>query len=171
MNFIELATQRSSVRNFKSGPIEKEKILYVLEAARLAPSAANFQPWHFIVVTEPEILKLLLEVYPRDWMATAPAVIVALGDHDKGWRRSRDGKDFTNIDVAISVDHLTLAAAESGLGTCWVCNFDPKKCCVIFNLPENLEPIALIPIGYPAKTSKSPKQREPLNQITHWNSF
>jgi nitroreductase len=171
MNFIELATQRSSVRNFKPNPVEKDKLLYVLEAARIAPSAANFQPWQFIVITEPVILKLIQSVYHRDWLATAPAIIVAIGDHDKGWRRKKDGKDFTDIDVAIAVDHLTLAAAETGLGTCWICNFDVEMCCAIFNLPENLEPIVLIPIGYPTTELHSPKQREPIDQLVRWNGF
>ena len=137
MNFLELATQRSSVRNYQPKAVEKEKLLYVLEAARIAPSAANFQPWQFIVVTEPEILKSVQTVYHRGWLTTAPAIIIALGDHEKGWHRASDGKDFTDIDVAIAIDHLTLAAAEIGLGTCWICNFDPEKCYSIFNIPEN----------------------------------
>lgn len=171
MNFIELATKRSSVRNYQSIAVEKEKMLYVLEAARIAPSAANFQPWLFIVITEPEILKLIQTVYHRAWLTTAPAVIVALGDHETGWRRVRDGKDFTDIDVAIAVDHLTLAAAEVGLGTCWICNFDPEKCCAILNLPENLEPIALISIGYPVEVSKMVKKRKDIDKVVHWNKL
>ncbi len=171
MNFLELAALRSSVRNFQPRVVEKEKLLYVLEAARIAPSAANFQPWHFIVVNDPEIIKSIYQIYHREWFASAPTIIVAIGDHEKGWRRAKDGKDFTDIDVAIAVDHLTLAAAEVGLGTCWVCNFDPEKCYNIFNMPENFEPIALIPIGYPEDTSKAIKQRKPLDQLVTWNRF
>ena len=171
MNFIELATQRSSVRNFEPKPVEKEKLLYVLEAARIAPSAVNFQPWQFIVITDPEILKSIHAVYTRDWLVTAPAIIVAMGDHNKGWHRKSDGKDFTDIDVAIAVDHLMLAATEQGLGTCWVCNFDAEKCCDILNTPDNLEMIALIPIGYPVVEPKSAKKREPIDQLVHWNKF
>ncbi len=171
MNFIELASQRSSVRNFEAKLVEKEKLLYVLEAARIAPSAANFQPWQFIVVTDPEIIKLVQTVYHREWLATAPAIIVAMGDHKKGWRRKSDGKDFTDIDVAISVDHLTLAATEQGLGTCWICNFNTERCGEIFNVPDNLEMIALIPIGYPVIESKPVKKRDPIEQLVHWNKF
>jgi nitroreductase len=145
--------------------------LYVLEAARIAPSAANFQPWKFIVVTEPELLNSVQEVYHRAWLATAPAIIVALGNHDKGWRRQSDGKDFTDIDVAIAVDHLTLAAVEQGLGTCWICNFDAEKCCRIFDIPENMEPIALIPIGYPVMEPKLAKKREPIDKLVNWNKL
>jgi len=171
MNFLELATKRSSIRNFKPESVEKEKLLYVLEAARIAPSAANFQPWQFLVVTDPVLLKSVQAVYHRDWLCSAPAIIIALGDHDKGWHRARDGKDFTDIDVAIAIDHMTLAAAEIGLGTCWVCNFDCEKCCDLIKLPENLEPIALIPIGYPAKSYKTEKQRLSIHQLIQWNSF
>ncbi len=105
MNFIELATQRSSVRNFAPMPVEKEKLLQVLEAARIAPSAANFQPWHFIVVTEPVLLQLIYPLYPREWLKSAPLIIVALGDHSRGWHRGKDDKDFTQVDLAIAIDH------------------------------------------------------------------
>jgi len=94
-----------------------------------------------------------------------------MGDHNKGWHRKSDGKDFTNIDVAISIDHLTLAATEKGLGTCWICNFDADKCCNILNLPKDMEPIALIPIGYPVIEPKSEKKRLPIDQLVHWNKF
>ena len=169
MKFIELANQRYSVRNFEPKPVEREKLLYVLEAARIAPSAANFQPWQFLVITDPETLKLLHATYPRTWIVTAPAIIVALGNHNKGWHRMSDGKDFTDIDVAIAVDHLMLAATEQGLGTCWVCNFDAQKCCDIISAPEFMEVIALIPIGYPVSESSSEKKREPISNLVHWN--
>ena len=169
MNFIELATQRSSVRNFEPKQVEKEKLLYVLEAARIAPSAANFQPLKFLVITDPSILKSVQALYHREWLVTAPAIIVAMGDHNKGWHRKTDGKDFTDIDVAIAVDHLTLAAAEQGLGTCWICNFDAEKCTALFNAPPNIEMIALIPIGYPVFEPKSVKKRVPIDQLVRWN--
>ncbi len=171
MNFLELASQRSSVRNYQPKAVEKEKLLYALEAARIAPSAANFQPWKFIVITEPELLKSVQTVYHRSWLTSAPAIIIALGDHEKGWHRASDGKDFTDIDVAIAIDHLTLAAAEIGLGTCWICNFDSEKCNAILKIPENMEPIALISIGYPVSPSIIAKQREPIDQLVHWNDF
>ena len=171
MKFLQLANQRYSVRNFEPKPVEKEKLLYVLEAARIAPSAANFQPWQFLVITDPEILALIHTIYPRAWMATAPAIIIALGNHKRGWHRISDGKDFTDIDVAIAVDHLMLAAAEQELGTCWVCNFDAQKCCDIIGAPEYMEVIALIPIGYPVNETTSEKKREPINALVHWNRF
>lgn len=171
MKFIELAIKRFSVRNFEQRPVEKEKLLYILEAARIAPSAVNFQPWKFIVVTKPELLELVQTVYHRQWLATAPVIIIALGNHDKGWRRKSDDKDFTEIDVAIAIDHLTLAATELDLGTCWICNFDVEKCCQILNIPDYLEPIALIPVGYPVKLPDLNKNREHLEKLVTWDEF
>ena len=169
MNFIELATQRSSVRDYQPRGVEREKLLQVLEASRIAPSAANFQPWQFMVITEPELLHLIYPLYQREWLTTAPVIIMALGDHDKGWHRGKDDKDFTEIDVAIAIDHLTLAATELGLGSCWICNFDAENCRKLFNLPDNLEPIALISIGYPAAKPAKAKQRKDIEQIVQWN--
>lgn len=171
MNFIELAAYRSSIRNFSTQPVGKGMLLQILEAARMAPSAANFQPWQFIVISEPVLLQLIKEIYPREWFMTAPVVIAALGDHNMGWHRGKDNKDFTEVDVAIAIDHLTLAAADFGLGTCWVCNFDAGKFRELFNLPDNMEPIALIPIGYPATKANPEKQRKPIEKIVHWNQF
>jgi nitroreductase len=169
MSFKELAAQRYSLRNYSSKPVEEEKIISVIDAARLAPSAVNFQPWKMIVVTDSEIMKKLHETYHRDWFKTAPVCIVVIGDHDLGWKRQIDGKDFTDIDVAIALDHLMLAAAEEGLGTCCICNFIPEKISDIFSLPANLEPIALIPIGYPLSGNIPEKKRKPIDQLMCWN--
>ena len=169
MNFLELATQRSSVRDYQPRAVEREKLLLVLEAARIAPSAANFQPWQFNIITDEEILKLIYPLYPREWLTKAPVIIIAMGDHSIGWHRGKDDKDFTEIDVAISIDHITLAATELGLGTCWICNFGVEKCREVFNIPENLEPIALISIGYPVEKPIKVKQRKDMGQIVSWN--
>jgi len=171
MNFIDLATQRYSVRNYEKRPVEKEKLMYVLEAARIAPSAVNFQPWQFIVVTDPDLLNSIQGIYPRNWLHTTPVIVVALGDHKLGWHRKQDGKDYTDIDVAVAVDHMILAATEQNLGTCWICNFDAEKCCKLFDLPENLEPIAMISIGYPDVDIKPDKKRKPIEELVHWNKL
>jgi len=170
MSFIDLAKKRYSVRNYKNLPVEKEKILQVVEAARISPSAVNFQPWHFIVVTTEEIKSRIAETYPRDWFRKAPAVIVVCGDHSGSWKR-KDGKDHCDIDVAIAITHMTLAAADMGLGTCWVCAFDAAKCHKILELPDNLEVIALIPIGYPADDEVPQKKRKCINEIVSWERY
>lgn len=171
MNFKDLAQNRYSVRSYQPLPVEKEKLLQVIEAALLAPSAVNFQPWKFVVVTETALLEKLQGCYHRDWFRSAPACIVAIGDHDKGWHRPTDGKDYTDIDVAIAIDHLMLAATEIGLGTCWICHFNAEQCASIFNLPSNLEPIAMIPIGYPLSNNGPEKKRKGIEQVVCWNTY
>jgi nitroreductase len=171
MNLLELAKERYSVRNYLNKPIEKEKLDYILETARIAPSAVNFQPWQFIILTEDEPLEKIKRTYSRNWINSIPACIIVLGDHTQGWHRSSDGKDHTDIDASIAITHITLAATEVGLGTCWVCNFDAEKCSELFKLPDNLEPIALIPIGYPERKEIPEKKRKSIEEIVHWNSF
>lgn len=171
MTFNEIAKKRYSLRSFDSRPVEKDKIIYILEAARLSPSACNLQPYHFIVVTDKEVRKRIIETYPREWMKNAPVIIVACGDHSTSWKR-KDGKDHCDVDVAIAVEHMALAAAELGLGTCWVCAFDADKCHEALNLPENMEPIALMPLGYPTEDNIIPeKRRKNLDEIVSWDSF
>lgn len=166
MRFFELIKKRYSVRGFKNTAVEPEKLKSVMEAARLAPSAVNFQPWKFFVITDRKILNELSKTYSREWFKTAPTCIVACGNHQISWKRS-DGKDHCDIDVAIVVEHIMLAATELGLGTCWVCNFDAKMCAEILNLPKELEPVAMIPIGYP-DTIAVEKKRKPIEEIVEY---
>ena len=166
MHFFELIKKRYSVRGCKNTAVEPEKLKSVMEAARLAPSAVNFQPWKFFVITDKKILNELSKTYSREWFKTAPTCIVACGNHQTSWKRS-DGKDHCDIDVAIAVEHIMLAATELGLGTCWVCNFDAKMCAEILNLPKELEPVAMIPIGYP-DTIAVEKKRKPIEEIVEY---
>jgi nitroreductase len=170
MEFDKLIDKRFSVRSYTSQKIDQSIILEILEAARLAPSAVNFQPWHFIVITNPENLTDFQEVYPRAWFREAPACIVVCSDHSKSWKRKSDGKDFADVDVAIAIDHLVLKATDLGLGTCWVCNFDVEMTRKKLQLPDNIEPVALIPLGY--TTSEVPqKSRKPFSEMVHWEKF
>lgn len=171
MKFSELIIKRYSVRKFSNQPVEKRKLVAVLEAARMAPSAVNYQPWHFIVVQKPENMEKLQKTYSRDWFKTAPVVIMACADHSLSWKRGVDGKDFADIDTTIAIDHLMLQAAELGLGTCWVCNFDTQRCAESFRLPGHITPVALIPIGYTEEGHVPEKKRKPLEEIIHWENF
>jgi nitroreductase len=173
MNFIDIAKARYSVRNYKPVEIEENKLSMVLEAFRIAPSAVNFQPWHLIVIQSIQNKVKVYEAYQREWLKSAPILIVACGDHSISWKRS-DGKDHLDIDISIAVDHLTLQATELGLGTCWVCNFNPVILKRNLNLPENIEPIVIIPLGYPADQADSDRhilKRKPLNEFVHIESF
>ena len=116
MNFLELVKARYSVRNYEERPIEQNKLDYIMECVRLAPSAVNFQPWKFAVITEKKLLEALKSAYPREWIKTAPCIIVACGDHNVAWHRKLDNKDHTDVDVSIAVEHLCLAAAEGDIG-------------------------------------------------------
>ena len=163
MNFLELVKARYSCRNYQSTSVEQEKLDYIMECVRFAPSAVNKQPWLFHVVTKEEDKAKLLQCYRRDWLNTAPMYIVASVLHDEEWVRF-DGKHHGDIDIAIAVEHLCLAATEQGLATCWVCNFDANLYKELFGLPENEEPAVIIPLGYAADEVK-PKSRKDIDQI------
>lgn len=164
MNFLELVKTRYSCRNYKPQGIEKEKLKYILECVRFAPSAVNKQPWKFRIVNSNDDKAKIQQCYDREWFATAPTYVIASVLHDEEWVRA-DGKHHGNIDVSIAVEHLCLAATEQGLATCWVCNFDAEKCKNLFGMSENEEPAVLIPIGY-ANDQPKEKKRKPLEEIT-----
>ncbi|HEY9124311.1 MAG TPA: nitroreductase family protein [Bacteroidales bacterium] len=171
MTFLELAKKRFSSRKYLDKGIERSKLELLLEAARVAPSAVNKQPWLFYVFSSPEGLEKIRPCYHRDWFKTAPVVIVAVADHKAGWVRSSDGKDHCDIDLAIAIDHITLQATDLGLSTCWVCNFDVDACKKALQLSDSFEPVALIPVGYPAEEKESIRfetERKSLNTIVRW---
>lgn len=169
MNLKHILQNRFSVRSFQSKEVEKEKLEYLLECARLAPSACNLQPWSFIIACSDEARTKVQKAYNREWFRSAPCYIIACGNHSEAWRRASDGKDATDIDVSIAAEHICIATEEIGLGTCWVCNFNLQLLKEEFNLPEHIEPIALFPIGYPVEGLAQPEQkRKDLNQIVKW---
>ena len=170
MSFIDLAKKRYSVRGYEEREVEKEKLLQLLEAGRIAPSAVNYQPLHFIVITDENERQKVVQCYERSWLKSAPVIIVICGDHSVSWKRG-DGKDHCDIDAAIAVDHMTLAAADLGLGSCWVCAFDAERCHEVLELPQNLEPIVLLPLGYPAKERSTFTPRKSLDEMVSWEKF
>lgn len=166
MKLSELSLIRESVRDYSSRSVEADKLNEVLEAARLAPSACNRQPWKFLVLKSDEArAKAAAAVGKFEWMAGAPVIIVGCVDHSQEWVRGYDGKPHGDIDVAIAAEHICLAAAQQGLGTCWICSFDAKAFASAFNLPGNLEPVVILPLGYPAYEGQRPKQRKALEEI------
>jgi nitroreductase len=150
--------------------VEAEKLELVLEAGRVAPSAVNFQPWYFYVIQGEENLARIHRVYHREWFRTAPCVIVICGDHGQSWRR-KDGKDHCDIDIGIVTDHLTLQATDLGLATCWICNFDSIMTRELLQLPEQMEPMVLLPLGYPLDQTdpdRHMEKRKPLAEIVNF---
>jgi len=171
MNLKELIASRYSVRTYLSKPVEREKIDYILECARLSPSACNLQPWKFYVVTDRNILSGVHKAYDRDWFKTAPMCVVVCKDSSASWKRvNTDGKDHGDIDAAIAAEHICLAAHEIGLGTCWICNFHPGLLSQALNLSPDLEPIAIFPLGYIDKDRSivPDKKRKSLPEIIEW---
>ena len=162
--FHDIVANRYSCRHYSQEPVSQEQILEILECARLAPSACNRQPWKFMVISAPEELSAVHASYNRDWIKEAPVAIIVLGNRNEAWHRSYDEYDATDIDIAITTEHICLAAAEQGLGTCWVCNFNREELFNQFEIPDYLEPVVIIPIGYPADEPKE-KQRKSMDEL------
>ncbi len=168
-SFLELAKARCSTRAYKSDPVPEEDILQVLEAARLAPSASNKQPWHFVVVRDPERRAELARVSGgQRFVGEAPVIVAAVGT-DPG-RVMTCGVPSYAVDVSIAVDHMTLAAEDLGLGTCWIGLFDQDEARRILGVPEDNMIVTLLPLGYPA-ASPRPKSRKGIEEIVSWESF
>jgi nitroreductase len=168
MEFLELIRKRYSVRAYKSTSVEEEKLHKVLEAAILAPTAANRQPFRLIVLRTAGREADLRRVYARDWFVQAPLVICACAVKGESWVR-KDGKNYADVDTAIAFDHLIMAARDLGLGTCWIAAFDPAAAREVLRLPAELEPIAFTPLGYPADEWK-PKKRRPASDLVQFLS-
>jgi nitroreductase len=169
MDFINLIQQRYSVRAYKPDPVEDEKLQQVLNAARLAPTAVNRQPFQLVVIHTAGRQAELKRVYSRDWFSQAPLVIGICSLPATAWVR-RDGKNYADVDATIAMDHLILAATSLGLGTCWVAAFDPAAAREILQLPNDVEPIAFTPLGYAADQPRA-KERKPIDDLVrleHW---
>jgi len=169
MEFSKLVRERYSVRAYKPDPVPEDTLNQVLEAARLAPTAANRQPFQLIVIHTEGRQGELRRIYGRDWFVQAPLVICACGLPQQGWTRS-DGKNYAEVDVAIVMDHLILAAADVGLGTCWIGAFNAQATREVLGLPEGVEPIAFTPLGFPADQPR-PKQRKPLQELVRYERW
>ncbi len=169
MNFKDLCTQRYSVRGYAADAVGDDDINYILDCARLAPSAVNYQPWKFYVVKSDEGRAQLRRSYHREWFDTAPLYIVCVICHDASWHRQADGKDHGDIDIATAAEHICLAAAERGLGSCWVCNFDAKMVHAQLQLADTEEVAVLIPIGRPADgVAPVAKKRKEICEIVRY---
>ena len=169
MDFFDLINERYSVRAYQSDPVEDEKLQQVLDAARLAPTAANRQPIQFIVIHTAGRESDLKRIYSADWFRKAPLVICACAVSSQAWSRM-DKKNYSEVDATIAMDHLILAATNLGLGTCWVAAFNPEAAREVLGLPEGVEPIAFTPMGYPSDHPRS-KKRKPLSDLVryeHW---
>ena len=169
MEFLELAKKRYSCRDYKTDPVEDDKLQQILEAARLAPTACNLQPFQLVVVHTKGREAELRRIYNSSWFTQAPLIVCACGIPSESWKR-RDGKSYYEVDVTIAMDHLILAAANLGLGTCWIGDFNPDSAHEILGLPDDVEPIAFTPLGYPADRPGH-KSRKSLNEIVRYDRW
>ncbi len=169
MDFKQLVQQRHSVRHYADRPVEDEKLKLILHAARLAPTAANRQPFRLIVIRDPEQRARMRAAYSRDWFVGAPVILAAVGVLSESWVR-KDGRNYNDVDVAIAMDHVILQAADLGLGTCWIAAFDAAAAREVLALPEGVEPIVLTPLGYPAG-EPGEKKRRPLEELVRWERY
>jgi nitroreductase len=170
MGFIELARSRWSVRRFSERKVDDALVEELLEAARTAPSAANRQPYQVIVLHTEGREDELRRIYDRDWFVTAPVVLCGCTVPAQAWTRM-DGRGYEDFDLALAMDHLMLAAAERGLGTCLVAAFDPDVAREVLGIPESAEPVVFAALGHPAEAEAPPKERKPLAGLVryeHW---
>jgi nitroreductase len=170
MEYSELIAKRYSVRAYRPDPVEDEKLQAVLEAARLAPTAANRQPIQLVVMhtagREDEIGK----INRQPWFVQAPLVIGVCAISSQAWVRESDRFNARLIDAAIVADHLILAAANLGLGTCWVAAFNVEAARSVLQLPNEAEPVIFTPLGYPAD-QPGPKTRKPLSELVRYERW
>jgi nitroreductase len=166
VDFQHLIEARYSVRAYTRQPVEPQKLERVLKAAQLAPTACNNQPFRIFVIRTEGREAELRRVYRHAWFAQAPLVIAICTVNAEAWRR-RDGKPYGDVDATIAMDHLILAAADQGLGTCWVAAFDPVAARHVLGASEGLEPLAFTPLGYPADRP-GPKTRKSLGDLVRY---
>lgn len=169
MDFSALIKRRYSVRAYRSDPVEKDKLDQVLEAARLAPTAANRQPFRIIVSHSEGRQEEMRRLYDRDWFVEAPILICVCAVKSEAWV-SKEKRNYVYVDVAIVMDHIILAATDLGLGTCWVGAFDKDVAREVFGLPDDFEPILMTPLGYGADHPE-PKERRPIEELVHYERW
>jgi nitroreductase len=163
MNVFEAIKKRRSVRSYQEKPIEEEKLLRVLEAGRLAPSAKNLQEWRYVIVRDKDLRKkVAVAANNQYFIAEAPVIIV-------GCATMADyvltcGQPAHSIDLAISMDHMTLQAVEEGLGTCWIGAFKEDEVKKLLDIPSEMRVVEIMPLGYP-KFIPDPRPRKKLEEI------
>ena len=170
MEYSELIAARYSVRAYGPNPVEDSKLQTILDAARLAPTAANRQPIQLVVVHTAGREEEIEKIYHRPWFVQAPLVIAVCALSSQAWVRESDRFNARLIDAAIVADHLILAATNLGLGTCWIANFNMGAARSVLCLPDEVEPIIFTPLGYPADLPGT-KVRKPLTDLVRYENW
>jgi nitroreductase len=171
MDFYEVIKERRSVRRYKPDQIPDDILNRILETGRIAPSAKNIQPWHFIVVKNPEIKEMVADACRNQrFMAEASVIICGCALEDIAWGRMGGYMSSFAVDLAIAMEHMILAAANEGLGTCWIGAFVEKDVKKILGIPDNVRVVALTPVGYPAEVPKD-RGRKLLKDIVSYDKY
>jgi len=170
-NFLEIVGKRKSIRSYKNVEVEKEKLDYIIEAFRKAPSAKNLQPWKLIIVTDKKIIKeLIVACRNQTFIGEAPIVIAACAKEQEAYGTMGGYMNSYPVDIGISLEHLILAAAEQGLGTCWIGAFNEGSVKEILKIPSNVRVVALTPLGYPDGTARE-RGRKSVEEIVSYNRY
>lgn len=173
MDFYEVIKTRRSIRSYRSDPIPDEVLMRVLNAARIAPSGSNRQPWKFIIVKDENLRKRVAQAcHNQMFIAEAPVIIVACGYNIHYNRGGYMGDLSMLVDVSIAFTHLILAARAEGLGTCWIGSFDNEEVKKILRVPKDVDVVAITPLGYPKDDGfGEPGPRKPLSEIVSINKY
>jgi nitroreductase len=170
MDYAQLILERESVRDYDPArPVEDEKLRRILEAGRIAPSAAGRQPYKILLVSSKEMLGKIRPCYGRPWFSDAPHLLIVKGDWDKAWVREADGYHSLETDLTIAMDHMILAAENEGVSSCWVEAYDPFLLRKVLGLKPSEFVFSITPLGYPksgyAKRGPSKKVRKPFEEL------
>jgi nitroreductase len=171
MSVLDVIKKRRSTRKYKEDEIPEEVLHRVLEAARLAPSGKNYQPWKLVLVKDKELkVKLAQAARGQMFIAEAPVIIAACGFPEQSYGRQGNYMRSWPIDVTIAIAHLMLQAAEDGLGTCWIGAFEEKEVKPLLGIPDDVRVLALTPLGYPDE-SPPDQGRKPMDEIISYDKF
>lgn len=169
MDVMEAIRRRRSIRAYADKPVEEEKLRAVLEAGRLAPSARNLQEWRYVIVRDPATrAKLADAANGQEFVGEAPVVIVACAETDA--HRMACGEMSYPIDIAISLDHMSLKAVEEGLGTCWIGAFSQAAVKKLLGIPDEIRVVEIMPLGYPA-SQPAARPRLALDEIVMYDKW
>ena len=172
MNYIELAKKRYSVRAFNSEKIENSKKDLILEAARIAPTGMNTQPFRILVIESKQNLEKLTKIAR---IYAAPLVFIICTNKEEAWIRKYDHKSIEDIDASIVTDHMMMEATDLGLGSLWICHFNPNLVKSEFNIPANLQPLNMLAVGYTDKSPQSPDRhtvkRKTISELVYYETF
>ncbi len=172
MDFISIAKKRCSIRRYTAQKVELEKLKKILQAAHVAPTAANRQPVHLLVVQSKDGLS---KISKATNIYDAPLAIIVCADHQKAWVRSFDQKQTGDIDASILTDHMMLQSTELGLGSVWICHFNPDVLRQQFAIPAHLEPVNILAIGYADEQYADPERhnqtRIPLDELVSYEAL